>query len=123
MKRFFCLLALLLAICTAQAADITSIAGALKSGNSNALSGSMDSTVDLAVPGETKKCNGPEAVTALGAFFQRTKPTGFSVVHHVEKKDNGFFIGKMQTAGGELRVNIAYRTDGNKALIQSIRIE
>lgn len=123
MKRFFCLLALLLAIWTAQAADITSIAGALKSGNSNALSGSMDSTVDLAVPGETKKCNGSEAVAALGAFFQRTKPTGFSVVHHVEKKDNGFFIGKMQTAGGELRVNIAYRTDGNKALIQSIRIE
>lgn len=123
MKRFFCLLALLLAVITAEAADITSIAGALKNGNGNALSGSMDGTVDLAVPGETKKCNATEAVAAMTAFFQRTKPDGFSVVHHVEKKDNGFFIGKMQTPGGELRVNVAYRTDGNKALIQSIRIE
>lgn len=123
MKRFFCLLALWLAVITAQAADITSIAGALKNGNGNALSGSMDSSVDLAVPGETKKCNSQEAVAALSAFFQRAKPTGFSVVHHVEKTDNGFFIGKMQTPGGELRVNVAYRAEGNKALIQSIRIE
>ena len=123
MKRFFCLLALWLVVITAQAADITSIAGALKNGNGNALSGSMDSSVDLAVPGETKKCNSQEAVAAMTAFFQRTHPTGFSVVHHVEKTDNGFFIGKMQTSNGELRVNVAYRTDGNKALIQSIRIE
>lgn len=123
MKRFFCLLALWLAVITAQAADITSIAGALKNGNGNALSGSMDSSVDLAVPGETKKCNSQEAVAVLTAFFQRTKPTGFSVVHHVEKTDTGFFIGKMQTPGGELRVNVAYRAEGNKALIQSIRIE
>ena len=83
----------------------------------------MDQEVDMAIPGSSKKCNGSEAVKMLSTFFGSNKPTGFSVVHHADKKDAGFFVGKLPTASGEYRVNITYRADGDKAIIQSIRIE
>ena len=59
----------------------------------------------------------------LNAFFGSHKPTGFTVVHHADKKENGFFVGKLPTASGEYRVNVTYRAEGDKAIIQSVRIE
>lgn len=123
MKRFVCTFALILSFLSVQAADITNISSAFKGGNASSLSAVMDKEVDMALPGSSKKCNGNEAVSMLNAFFSQHKPSGFSVVHHADKKENGFFVGKLPTSSGEYRVNITYRADGNQAIIQSIRIE
>lgn len=123
MKRLLFTFALILSFMSAQAADITSISSAFKGGNASSLSGSMDSEVDVAIPGSSKKTNGGEAVSMLNTFFNSNKPTDFSVLHHADKKESGFFVGKLPTANGEYRVNITYRADGNRAIIQSIRIE
>lgn len=123
MKRFLCMLALIFSCLCMQAADITSISNAFKGGNATPLAGAMDKEVDMALPGNSKKCNGTEAVSMLNAFFGSHKPSGFSVVHHADKKESGFFVGKLPTSSGEYRVNITYRADGNQAIIQSIRIE
>ena len=117
MKRLLLTFALIFAFVCAQAADITSI------GNASSLSGAMDKVVDVALLGSSKKCNGSEAVSMLSSFFSSNKPSGFSVVHHADKKESGFLVGKLPTSSGEYRVNITYRAEGNTAIIQSIRIE
>ena len=123
MKRLFLTLALVLSFLSVMAADITPISNAFKTGNASSLNSSMDVEVDMALPGASKKCNASEAVSMLVSFFGSNKPTSFTVVHHADKKENGFFVGKLPTASGEYRVNVTYRSEGNKAIIQSIRIE
>ena len=112
MKRLFLTLALVLSVLSVMAADIVPISNAFKRGNVSSLSESMDKQVDMALPGSSKKCNANDAVSMLNAF-----------VHHADKKETGFFVGKLPTSSGEYRVNVTYRAEGNKAIIQSIRIE
>lgn len=123
MKRLLLTLALVLSFLSVAAADITLISNAFKGGNASTLNSSMDQEVDMAVPGSSKKCNASEAISMLSVFFGSNKPTGFTVVHHADKKETGFFVGKLPTGSGEYRVNVTYRSEGNKAIIQSIRIE
>lgn len=123
MKRLVFTFAFVLSVLSLQAADITNISNAFKGGNASSLSAIMDAEVDIAVPGTTKKSNGAEAVSTLNSFFSTNKPTTFSVVHHADKKENGFFVGKLTTGDKSFRVNVTYRADGDKAIIQSIRIE
>lgn len=123
MKRLFLTLALVLSVLSVMAADILPISNAFKGGNASSLSGSMDKEVDMALPGSSKKCNANDAVSMLNTFFGGNKPTGFTVVHHADKKENGFFVAKLPTSSGEYRVNVTYRAEENKAIIQSIRIE
>ncbi|RHJ77786.1 DUF4783 domain-containing protein [Parabacteroides sp. AM08-6] len=123
MKRLFLTLALILSCLSVMAADIVPISNAFKGGDATLLSGAMDKEVDMALPGSSKKCSAKDAISMLETFFGKNKPTGFTVVHHADKKDTGFFVGKLPTASGEFRVNITYRAEGDKAIIQSIRIE
>lgn len=123
MKQIVITLAFLLSVFSIKAADITTITNAFKGGNASALTALMDSEVDMAIPGSAKKTNNSEATTMLNSFFNANKPNGFNVLHHADKKENGFFVAKLPTASGEFRVNITYRTEGDKAIIQSIRIE
>ncbi|MDH6535318.1 DUF4783 domain-containing protein [Parabacteroides sp. 52] len=123
MKRLLITWALIFAFFTVQAADITPISTALKGGDASSLTAVIDKEVDMALPGSSKKCNAAEAVVMLNTFFSSNKPSGFTVLHHADKKENGFFVGKLPTSSGEYRVNITYRAEGDKAIIQSIRIE
>lgn len=123
MKRILFTLALLVSFLSMYAADITQIAAAFKNGNASSLANSMDSEVELILPSVNKKYPGNEAVKQLTAFFNQNKPSNFSVLHKAEKKESGFYVGKLTTSGGEYRVNITYKGSGNSLIIQSIRIE
>lgn len=123
MKRLLLIAVLLFSIWSAYAADITVISKAFSAGNASGFSGLFDTEVDIAVPGTSKKCNASDAVSVLNAFFSNNKPSGFTVVHQADKKDTGFCVAKLPTASNEYRVNVTYRTSGNKIIIQSIRIE
>lgn len=123
MKRLLLTFAFILSFLSVQAADISSITNAFKGGNVSALQSAMDQEVDMTIPGTSKKCNGNETVTLLNTFLSTNKPTGFTVLHHADKKDNGFFVAKLAAGSSEYRVNITYRADGDTAIIQSIRIE
>ncbi|MCC8094682.1 MAG: DUF4783 domain-containing protein [Tannerellaceae bacterium] len=123
MKRILMMIIGLFSYLCIQAADINTIADAFKSGNASTLSTSMDKEIDLAIPGSSKKCDSKEAISLLNNFFSKNKPSTFTVVHHADKKENGFLAGKLPAGTQEYRVNITYRTENNKAIIQSIRIE
>ncbi|MDH6343618.1 hypothetical protein M2480_002396 [Parabacteroides sp. PFB2-12] len=123
MKRMLLTLVLIFSTLGVFAADITPITEAFKKGNATSIQAQMDQEVDVALPGSSKKANAAEAVTMLNTFFGANKPSGFNLLHHADKKENGFFVAKLPTANGEFRINLTYRADGDKAIIQSIRIE
>ncbi|MDR1224860.1 MAG: DUF4783 domain-containing protein [Tannerella sp.] len=113
----------LLSVLSARAADITPVANAIKAGNADLLKDRMNEEVDISVPGTSQKGAGKDAVAILKTFFQTNKVTGFTVAHHADKNESGFFVGKLATDKGEFRVNITYTTKDSKILLQIIRIE
>ena len=123
MKRLLLMFALGLTIWSASAADIRTISSAFKEGNAVLLSECFDTEISLVLPDKSVKCRASEAISQLNAFFNHNKPNGFSVVHQADKKDNGFFVGKLPTSTAEYRVNLTYRYENNRILIESIRIE
>lgn len=123
MKRFLLTIAITFAFMAAYAADINPISNALKSGNASTLTSAMDKEIDMALPGSSNKCDANSAVSMLNSFFSKNKPIGFTVVHQADKQDSGFFVGKLATSSKNYRVNVTYKVEGNKAVIQSIRIE
>jgi hypothetical protein len=126
MKRLILLFTLIFPVLPflyAQAVDMNPVSAAFKSGNASSLAACMDKEVDTAIPGSAKKCNAGEAVALLNSFFTSNIPADFTIVHNADKKETGFLVGKLATAKKEFRVNITYRKETNKAIIQSIRIE
>ncbi len=83
----------------------------------------MDNEIDIALPGSSNKCDANGAVSMLNTFFSKNKPIGFTVVHQADKQDSGFLVGKLATSSKNYRVNVTYKIEGNKPIIQSIRIE
>jgi hypothetical protein len=123
MKQLFIMFASALSVLGAQAVGIAQISGAFKQGDASSILTAMDKVVEVTVLHSFKKCDGKDAVAKLNEFFKANKPADFTVLHHADKKDNGFFVGKLSAKSGEFRVNITYRVEGDKAIIQSIRIE
>ena len=123
MKKIVCMLAFVLSVLSVEAGDITKIVNIFKEGKASGSAGNMDVEVDIAIQGTTKKGTGAEAEVMLTRFFESVKPADFTVLHHADKNETGFVVGKLTTGNGELRVNITYCTKGNDVFIQSIRIE
>jgi len=123
MNRILFFLVFALSALTIQATDITPVSNAIKAGNADMLKDKMAAEVDIVVPGTSKKCSGNDAIAILKSFFQANKPTGFTVAHHADKNDSGFFVGKLATENKEFRVNITYAAKDGKMLITAIRIE
>ena len=123
MKKILFFLAFTLSILSIQAVDITPVSNAIKAGNAEMLKDKMAAEVDIVVPGTSKKCTASDAIALLKSFFQANKPTEFTVAHHADKNDSGFFVGKIATENKEFRVNITYTIKEEKILITVIRIE
>jgi hypothetical protein len=123
MKIIFLLQSLLFISLNIHAADISPVVNAFKTGNASSLAAYFNSEVDMSIGGTASKCNAAKAVETLNGFFSANKPAGFTVAHNADKKDSGFIVGKLSVGKKEFRVNISYSIDGNKIIIQSIRIE
>ena len=77
----------------------------------------------MALADKSKICNAQEAVSMLNGFFGSNKPSAFSLLHHADKKDSGFLVAKLTAGNKSYRVNVTYKVEGDKVVIQSIRIE
>ena len=123
MKKLLFSIAWTVAVLCVQAADVTPISNAFSAGNADLLNDYIASEVDIVTPDASKKGNDKDAIAILKSFFQSQKPMGFTVVHHADKNDSGFLVGKMTTANKEFRVNITYTSKDGKIFITIIRIE
>ena len=123
MKRFLCMFAFMLSVLSMKAGDITKIVNIFNEGKVSEIAENMDAEVDIAVPDIKNKGTGAEAAAILIRFFESAKPTGFTVLHHADKNETGFVVGRLIADNAEFRVNITYCTKDNKVLMESIRIE
>ena len=123
MKKIFFAITFILSVLSIRAADITPVSDAIKAGNADLLKDKMSEEVDISVPGTVKKGSGNDAIIVLKDFFRTNKVSGFTVAHHADKNESGFFVGKLATDKGDFRVNITYTTKDGKILLQIIRIE
>jgi len=123
MRKILFSVVLMATALVAQAADITPVTNAFKAGNAELLKDFMASEVDIVMPGVSKKGDSSNAITMLKSFFQKNKPTNFTIAHHANKNGSGFLVGRLTTADKEFRVNITYTTKDDKLNITVIRIE
>jgi hypothetical protein len=123
MKKLFIIFTLIIIALDIHATDIAPISNAIKAGNADMLAGMMAAEVDIVTPNASKKGSGSEATAILKSFFQANKPGDFTIAHHANRNESGFFVGKLTSGDKEFRVNITYTLNGGNVLITVIRIE
>jgi len=101
-----------------------SLAAAFKSGNSTEISKHFGSSVDLSIPNNEGVYSNTQAKLILKTFFETNKPTGFSVVHNGDSKNNSqYSIGNLTTSKGTFRTYILYKEESKKVTILELKIE
>ncbi len=119
---FFALFTLLWGISLRVSAQANSqqIKTNLQTGNAIALSPLFADYVDLRLPDVHNSYSKAEAVQQMSAFFQKNRPTGFSVKHEgTAPNGSKFLIGTLQTASGSFRTAIVIRQNQ----IQELNLE
>ena len=91
-----------------------------KKGNTNMLSGYLNSQVECVVLQNENIYTNKQAELILKDFFSKHVPNDFTIIH---KSDKGYAIGKLKTNKGEYRVTILLKTTAGKELIHQLRIE
>ncbi len=105
--------------------NIAAITKALSEGDASTLSNYMDNTVELTILASQNVYSKVQATTVLNDFFAKNKPRSFNAVHQGSSKGSSshYTIGDMSSTTGTYRVYLYYKSVGDKAIIQEIRIE
>ena len=99
------------------------IATAFRSGSAAGLSGYLNSTVELVLPGKEDFYSKSVAETILKDFFSRYRSREFVIRHQGARGDAQYAIANLETDKGKFRVYfLLKKVDGNP-LIHQIRIE
>ena len=100
------------------------IALAFKTGNSTEIAKHFGSSVDLSIPNNEGVYSNTQAKLILKTFFQNNKPSGFTVVHNGDSKNNSHYsIGNLTTSKGTYRTYILYKEQDKKLTILELKIE
>ena len=105
--------------------NLSVIQKALSEGDATTLGNYFDASVEMTLIDKQDVVDKTKAVETLKTFFVKNKPRTYNAVHQGTSKGNAshYTIGDMQTAGGNFRVYLYYKSSGNNILIQEIRIE
>ena len=100
------------------------LAKALKTGDSEGISGYFGTSVYLSIPNNEGVYSKTQAKLILKTFFLKNKPTGFSIVHNGESKNNSHYsIGNLTTAKSSFRTYVLYKEVDKKVTILELKIE
>ena len=107
------------------AENISIITKAIGDGDAATLGNYFDASVELTILDKQDVLDKSQATEALKNFFLKNKPRSYNMVHQGTSKGNAshYTIGDMQTASGNYRVYLYYKSVGDKVLIQEMRIE
>lgn len=105
--------------------NLSVISHALSNGDVEKLSEYFDDNVEIVVLENEDIYNKIEAKKIIQAFFEKNKPKSFSQVHQGTSKSKGskYCIGNLVAGGSSYRVYLYLKTQGNKYLIQELRID
>ena len=107
------------------AENISIITKAIGDGDAATLGNYFDASIELTVLDKQDVLDKTQATEAVKNFFLKNKPRAYNMVHQGTSKGNAshYTIGDMQTASGNYRVYLYYKSVGDKVLIQEMRIE
>lgn len=127
LKFIFTGLFLIFATLASNSQDISEQAKvAIRNGNSKALSDLFTSNIDLSIDSEGADdvYSKSQAEQILKKFFERNKPTGFTIIHEGKsRQDIEYKIGELETSTGKFRVTINMKSVSGKMHIHQLRIE
>ena len=105
--------------------NISIITKAIGDGDAATLGNYFDASVELTILDKQDVLDKTQATEAVKNFFLKNKPRSYNMVHQGTSKGNAshYTIGDMQTASGNYRVYLYYKSAGDKVLIQEMRIE
>lgn len=108
----------------AGAAQFDAITAAIARGDAAAVSGYLDETVELALPGLDDIFTKQQATDKLRSFFGLNPPSGFARVHGGTSRGEvgAYLIGSLKSGGKTFRVYL-YGVGDASPTIQEIRIE
>jgi Domain of unknown function (DUF4783) len=107
------------------APNIAPITKALSEGDASTLGNYLDDSVEITVLAAQNVYDRAQATKTLNDFFTKNKPRSFNAVHQGTSKGSAshYTIGDLGSASGTYRVYLYYKSVGEKAIIQEIRIE
>ena len=124
MKNFLLGIFLTLTIAVSATPISDNLATALKTGNSEEIAKYFGNSVDLSIPGNEGLYSKTQAQLILKTFFSKNPPSGFTVVHNGDSKNNSHYsIGNLKTSKGTFRTYILYKEEDKKVTILELKIE
>lgn len=100
------------------------LANAFKTGNSAEIAKYFGSSVDLSIPNNEGVYSNTQAKLILKTFFEKNKPSGFSIVHNGDSKNSSHYsIGNLKTPTNTFRTYILYKETNKKVTILELKIE
>ncbi len=102
---------------------IKKVSAALQKGDSQEISKHFTKTVEIDILGEENFYSLSQAEILLKNFFEKSKPTKFTINHQGIKDASSFAIGTLTITNGNLRVSFFMKTENDQTLIHQLRIE
>ncbi len=120
-----CLLVLFSTTYSAGAQHRTSpeIIEGFRRGDCDLLTNHFSETVKLSILNQEYESSPKEATGILRKFFADNRPVDFEIKFESEKKDSKFVVAILSTKNEKYRINLFFRTTGNKDVIHLLRIE
>lgn len=123
-KTFLTTIVLAVSIQWAQAQSFAEISNAIKQGNSSALAANFQSNVEITIKDASNSYSKSQAEMVLKNFFSSNQPRSFAIAHEgTSPEGSKYFIGNLNTSGGNYRVYVYAKTVAGAFSIQEIRIE
>jgi hypothetical protein len=107
----------------AQPNTIDEVIGALRSGDSEALSKYFDDNVELTLPVKSDSYSKAQAQVILKDFFGNNGVKGFELKHKGDSPGGHYCIGTLQTKSGNYRAHVFMKSKGNKEVVKEIRFQ
>jgi len=95
---------------------------ALKTGNASELLKYTSSNVELIFDNKEGVYSKSQASMILKDFFNKNKPSAFSITHEGGKEGAKYVIGQLKTSNGDYRVHYFIKKEHSKSFIYQLRI-
>jgi hypothetical protein len=124
-RTFLLMLALPFLVMATAADELSSIAAAIKAGNSKALAEFFDNTVELKVLNKEGAYSKSQAEAIVKDFFAKNPPSNFSFKFDGPSGGSGahYAIGTLTTGNGKFRTYVYLKKKGEKFYIQELSFE
>ncbi len=125
MDRFLRLILVFTVLFTLSSFDVTvdEILGAIKKGDALKISRHFDNLVEITLNDRSNSYSRNQAEVVLRDFFSNHSVRSFTIIHRVNSNNGEYCVGNLNTANGEYRTTILFKTKGDKKLVQELRFE